>query len=292
MKVILTGSLGHIGKPLTQTLVSKGHTVTVVSSNPAKQPDIEALGATAAIGNMEDVDFLTRTFKGADVVYSMIPPAHVPDLDQYIIKLGDNYAIAIRQSGVKRLIHLSSIGAHLSENSGLIRFYHEVEILLQRLSDVDITFIRPTAFYYNLYAFIPVIKQAGAILANYGGKDVISWVSPIDIAAAIAEEIETTGEHRKIRYVASEDLSCNEVARILGNAIGQPDLQWHIISNEKMLEALQSRGLNPAMAAGLVEMNASMHTGLLFEDYHLHKPTVMGTIKLSTFAKEFAAAFK
>lgn len=58
MKVIVTGSLGNIGKPLTTQLVQKGHTVTVISSKSEKQKDIEANGARAAIGSLSDVDFL------------------------------------------------------------------------------------------------------------------------------------------------------------------------------------------------------------------------------------------
>jgi hypothetical protein len=38
-------------------------------------------------------------------------------------------------------------------------------------------------------------------------------------------------------------------------------------------------------------MYASLHSGLLAEDYYLNKPTVMGKVKLVDFAKEFAAAF-
>ena len=68
MKITLTGSLGHIGKPLTASLVQKGHSITVISSKPDKQKDIEALGATAAIGSLEDADFLAATFKGSDAV--------------------------------------------------------------------------------------------------------------------------------------------------------------------------------------------------------------------------------
>ncbi|HTJ49661.1 MAG TPA: NAD(P)H-binding protein, partial [Cyclobacteriaceae bacterium] len=71
MKIIVTGSLGHISKPLTKELVQKGHKVTVVSSKAERKNDIEALGATAAIGTMEDVNFLSATFEGADVVYIM-----------------------------------------------------------------------------------------------------------------------------------------------------------------------------------------------------------------------------
>ncbi len=74
MKIVLTGSLGNISKPLTAELVEKGHSVTVISSNPEKQSAIEALGATAAIGSITDVAFLTETFTGAGGVYSMVPP--------------------------------------------------------------------------------------------------------------------------------------------------------------------------------------------------------------------------
>ena len=45
MKIIVTGSLGNISKPLTEELVRKGHSVTVVSSKPNKQKAIELLGA-------------------------------------------------------------------------------------------------------------------------------------------------------------------------------------------------------------------------------------------------------
>jgi uncharacterized protein YbjT (DUF2867 family) len=37
MKIIVTGSLGHISKLLTQELVQKNHQVTVISSNPERQ---------------------------------------------------------------------------------------------------------------------------------------------------------------------------------------------------------------------------------------------------------------
>jgi nucleoside-diphosphate-sugar epimerase len=47
MKIVVTGSLGHISKPLAEILVGNGHSVTVISSNPEKQKHIEMLGARA-----------------------------------------------------------------------------------------------------------------------------------------------------------------------------------------------------------------------------------------------------
>lgn len=296
MKVIVTGSLGHISEPLTKELVQKGHAVTVISSKADKQKDIEAIGATAAIGSLEDVDFLTATFTGADTMYTMVPPAnyfdHDLDLLAYYHRVGNNYAQAIQQSGVKRVVNLSTIGGNLEKGSGLLLGAHGVENILNKLSsDVAITHMRPVSFYYNLYGYADLIKKEGFIAANYGADNKIVWVSPIDIAAAIAEEI-VTPLGRKVRYVASDELTGNETASILGAAIGKPDLKWIIITNEQMQTGLEAAGMQPRIAAGMVEMYASLHSGLLSEDYYRNKPAVMGKVKLTDFAKEFAEVFK
>lgn len=296
MKIVVTGSLGHISKPLTEELVQKGHQVTVISSKPEKQAAIEALGASAAIGTIDDADFLTAAFTGADAVYTMLPPPDFfnPDFDlmAHCRLQANNYAQAIQHAGVKRIVHLSSIGAHMEKNSGIIIFHHTVEGILNGLTDVNITFMRPVAFYYNLYSFLPGIKSMGAIASNYGAEDRIPWVAPADIAAAIADELETAPTHRKIRYVASDEPTCNEIARTLGEAIGMPDLKWVVIGDEELQSAMQGFGMPATIAAGLVEMNASMHNGLLMEDYLRNRPAVMGKIKIADFAKEFAAAYQ
>jgi uncharacterized protein YbjT (DUF2867 family) len=299
MKIVLTGSLGHIGKPLAEELVQKGHEVTVVSSNPEKQKDIEALGATAAVGALQDVDFLTAIFTGADAVYTMVPPAnyfdHSLDLLAHYHQIGQNYVKAIGQTVVKQVVNLSTIGAHLAkgEGSGILIGAHDVEQFLNELpSDVAITHIRPTSFFYNLYGYVEMIKNQGVITANYGADGVIPWVSPIDIAAAVAEELLASPVGRKVRYVASDDRTGNDTAAVLGAAIGKPDLKWTIVPCEEVQKGLEAIGMNPKIVTGLTEMYGSLHNGVLAEDYHRHKPAVMGKVKLEEFAKEFANAFK
>ncbi|RYD74085.1 MAG: NAD-dependent epimerase/dehydratase family protein [Sphingobacteriales bacterium] len=296
MKIIITGSTGHISKPLTLELVEKGHEVKVISSNAEKHTEIEALGAKPAIGSLQDTDFLTQTFTGADAVYTMIPPGNYMDqsldLLAYYVNLGKNYARAIENSGVKRVVNLSTIGGNLAEGNGILKGAHNVELILNALpADVAITHMRPNSFYYNLLGYIPMIKSIGFIAANYGGDDLIPWVSPVDIAAAIAEELTTPFSGRKARSVASEDLSGNETAKILGEAIGKPDLKWVVVSDEETLKGLVSAGLNPKIAEGLVEMYSALHSGLLAEDYYKNKPAAMGKVKMKDYAKEFAAAF-
>jgi len=297
MKIIVTGSLGHISKPLTEELIQKGHTVTVVSSKAERQKDIEAIGAKAAIGTMEDAGFLTETFKGSDIVYIMETLGTASffdkniDVNAAITNIGNNYKLAIQQSGVKKVVHLSSIGAHTDKGVGMLAFHHNVENILNQLpDDVSIKFMRPVGFYYNMFAFIPTIKSQGAIIQNYGGDDKEPWVSPLDIAAVIAEEMEKPFDGREIRYIASDEVSPNEVANILGEAIGKPGVKWKVIPDEQQLNGMIAVGMNPQTAKGLVEMNAGRRDGVLYEDYYRNKPT-LGEVKLTDFAKEFVAAF-
>jgi uncharacterized protein YbjT (DUF2867 family) len=290
MKIIITGSLGNISKPLTSALVQKGHSVTVISSKSDKQPDIEALGATAAIGSLEDIPFLAATFNAADAVYCMTPPNYAEtDMLAYYKRIGTSYVQAIQQSGVKRVIYLSSYGAHLNKGTGIILGSHYTEAMLNELPDTDITHMRPGYFYYNLNSFSGMIHGAGVIAANYGADDKLVLVSPVDIAAAIAEEIVRPGIS-KIRYVASDEKSGNEIAAVLGAAIGKPDLKWVLITDEEMLHGLVANGVPAELAAKLVEMGSSIHSGAMTADYYLHKP-VMGKVKLSEFALTFKYSY-
>jgi uncharacterized protein YbjT (DUF2867 family) len=178
----------------------------------------------------------------------------------------------------------------MEKGNGILAFHYNAEQILNALPpDVAITFMRPVGFYYNLYAFVPVIKTQGIIASNYGGDHKEPWVSHIDIAAAVAEEIIKPFEGRTIRYVASDELTGNEIAGILGKAIGKPDLKWSIIPDEQQLSGLLAAGMNPAIAAGLVEMNASRRT-VLYDDYYRHQP-VLGKVKMTEFAKEFATVY-
>ena len=297
MNIVVTGSLGNISKPLTKELLAKGHLVTVVSSSPDRIKDIEAIGAKPAIGSMQDVDFLTNTFKSADIVYAMEALGagsffnHDLDLIAENIKIGQNYKEAIERSGVKKVIHLSSIGAHMSEGNGILVFHYHVERILNELpEDVAIKFMRPVGFYYNMLAFIPTIKAAGSIVQNYGGDEKEPWVSPLDIASAIAEEIDQPFAGRTVRYIASEELSPNEVAVILGEAINKQDIIWTTLPDEQILDGMIKAGMNPKTAKGVVEMNASRRGGILYEDYYRHQP-VLSKTKLRDFAKQFAAVY-
>ena len=306
MKLIVTGSLGNVSKPLTIDLVQKGHSVTVISSNPEKQVAIEALGATAAIGSMDDSEFLAKTFAGADAVYCMIPLSFTePDQAAYSRRLVHSYSHALKQAAIKRVVVLSGWAADLVKDENLEGGFSD-------LTNASITYLRPGYFYSNFYNSIDMIKgkgivgkfltlrysgllalltgKTGLLLGNFGGEDKIVFVSPKDIADAAAEELVSPAEKIKIRYVGSEEMTCNEAAKIIGTAVGKPWLKWVLISDKQMQKGLESFGMPTKLAASLVEMQAVMHSGAALQNYHKSKPT-LGSVKLKGFAKEFAAVY-
>ncbi len=97
-------------------------------------------------------------------------------------------------------------------------------------------------------------------------------------------------EGREIRYIASDEVSPNEAAKILGEAIGKPDLKWQVIPDEQLLNGMLASGMNPQVARGFVEMNAARRGGVLYEDYNRNRPALEST-RMKDFAKEFSVVY-
>jgi uncharacterized protein YbjT (DUF2867 family) len=293
MKITLTGSLGNISKPLAEQLISAGHQVTVISSNADKIAEIEKLGAKAAIGSVYDVDFVAKSFAGADAVYTMVPPNFgVPNFRQYVGGTAQKYAEAISKAGVKRVVNLSSIGAHLDGGTGPISGMYDAEITLNKLEGVSVKHVRAPFFYTNFFNNIDMIKHQGFLGSNYDSNRRLVMVHPKDIAAAVAEELQGSSTGKGIRYLVSDERITGEIATVLGTAIGKPDLQWIEFTDEQAYNGMLKSGIPPEIARNFVEMGTVVRSGILWEDYNLHKPVASGSRKLESFAKEFADRFK
>lgn len=293
MKYVITGSLGHISRPLTEKLIAAGHQVTVISSNTDRKNEIEQLGAVAAIGSVQDTAFLTSVFSGADAVYTMVPPTYAAsDWKAHIASVGKNYAEAIRAAGVKNVVNLSSVGAHMPEGCGPVSGLYRVEQTMNALEGVNVLHLRPVFFYYNLLGNIGMIKNMGIIGGNYGEDAMMAFVSPADIAEVAADELQKlnfTG--KSVQYILSDMRNVNEVASVLGNAIGKPDLKWVNFRDEDTLGGMLQAGVPEEVAKNYVEMGAAARSGEMSADLMKNGSYRKGSVSLEMFAKDFAAAF-
>lgn len=295
MKYVITGAAGNISRPLSEKLLQAGHEVTVISRSEKNIESLIQLGARPAIGSVEDPAFLAAAFAGADALYTMVPPYfQASDWKAYIGGIGANFAKAIRESGVKNVVNLSSVGAHLPEGAGPVSGLYRAEQALNTLTDVNILHLRPVYFYTNLLANIPMVKQMQIIGSNFGGEGFTMVLTHPDDIADLAFEalngLNFTGQ--TYRYIASDERPTSDIAAVLGQAIGQPGLPWITFTNEQTLGGMLQAGLPEEVARNYTEMGDALQRGVFMEDYLRNRPAQMGKTKLEDFAADFATAFQ
>lgn len=293
MNYIITGGAGNVSKPLAEKLIAAGNNVTVIGRNEEHLKPLVEKGAKAAIGTIEDVEFLKQTFTGADAIYLMIPPQYAAsDLTAYQQQAA-RYAEAIKATNVKYLVTLSSVGAHAPEGVGPVTGLYLAEQELNKLTDVNILHLRPGFFYVNFYGSLSMIKNMNIIGGNYGDANSKMILShPNDIAEAAAQELlNLSFKGHSVRYLASDERTTGDVAKVLGNAIGNPQLPWVPFTDEQSHQGLLQAGFPEPLVEKYVEMGSAMRSGKMWEDFVNHRPEQFGKTKLEDFSKEFAGAY-
>lgn len=132
-------------------------------------------------------------------------------------------------------------------------------------------------FYTNLFRNLDSIKQQHAIISTYDGDKKEPWVSPLDIAATISNEVEQPFNGHSVHYLASDFISPNEIIQIIGEAIGDPKLKWIKISPEQMLEGMLKAGMNEWIANGFLQMQAAQEDASLYTDFIAMNPCLVTT---------------
>ncbi|KLU65256.1 hypothetical protein DEAC_c28080 [Desulfosporosinus acididurans] len=292
MKITVLGSLGNINRNYLPRLIADGHDVTVITSSQDRVDAIHALGAKAAVGSNRNVNFLTETFKGSDVVYLMITginPMSGTDMWQAAIELSENYKTAVQNSDVKNVVNLSSIGAD-NPKAGILYMYHFMEDALNSLEGVNIAHIRPVGFYSNLFADMQSLKTQQTILSTVSADITRGWVSPVDIADVAYALISHTQAGKSAKFVVSDWGTGNDWLKAL--AENEIEAKYQQIPVEALAANMKKIGFHEDTANRFVQMNCAgenadeFYASLRATDYHL------GKVKLKDFAKVFAEAYK
>ena len=238
---VIMGATGNIGSKLANMLLDKGEKVKVIGRSAERLQPFVDRGGIAAIGDVADVGFLTNAFKGADAVFVLIPPDYqTKDFRKYYNELGDNTVNAIQKSGVKNVVFLSSHGAHLPDKTGPIKGLHDVEQKLNTMDDVNVHHLRPTYFMENLLANIGMIKNMGMNGGGIIGDRKMPMIATKDIAPVAAEHLLKRDFSGKTAHelLGEREVTMNEVTKVLGKRIGNPDLEYVQFSPEEEKKGL------------------------------------------------------
>jgi len=262
--VTVTGATGKVGGGLVRGLLARGVKVRAVGRSEERLKDLVAAGAQAEVGSLDDVAFAKKAFEGADAVFVMVPPSYgEPDFRAYQRRIVDTIGRAVEAARVPRVVSLSSVGADQAAGNGPIAGLHLLEKRLDQIEGLHVVHLRPTYFMENELNSIGLIKSAGITGSPLKAEHAFPMIATRDIAAVATELLANpTFTGRSFReLLGPRDYAPRDTARILGQAIGKPELPYVQFPPADAHKAMVAAGLSPSLANDYVEMYDAFNEG-------------------------------
>lgn len=290
---VITGATGNTGGRIAGALLDAGQPVRVVGRSAHRLQALVERGAQAAVGDLNDAEFVAGAFAGATAVYAMIPPnVGADDFRAYQNGVADALVQGVRRGGARRVVTLSSVGAHLPEGAGVVQGIHDMEQRFHSLAGVDVLHLRATYFMENLFMQIGSVKQVNALAGPLRADLRLPIVHTGDVAGVAVRRLLDGGwTGTRVEYVlGAEDVDHRQVARVLGSAIGRPELDYVEMPYADFQRVLAGAGASPDVARLYVEFIRGMNEGRILEQARRTPENTTAT-RLEDFAPEFAGAF-
>jgi uncharacterized protein YbjT (DUF2867 family) len=173
-KILVLGGSGFVGRHVCEQLTRLGYRVTVPTRKAAHARVVQTLPMVSVIeAHIHDAATLEGLVAGHDAVVNLVAILHgnARQFDAVHVHLPKQLAQAMQRQGVKRLVHVSALGADLYGPSHYQRTKALGEQALQSCG-LDLTVLRPSVIFgsddqfLNLFArlqaLLPVVPLAGA----------------------------------------------------------------------------------------------------------------------------------
>jgi uncharacterized protein YbjT (DUF2867 family) len=262
------GATGHIGHTVAEELLKRGHIVRSIGRNIEKLHQLELKKSHLVISEFDDLQLLTEAFKDTYAVFSFLPPSlQEKNYTAYQDRISETIAKAIADSGVQRVVNLSSIGAELPKGTGIITCLHRQEQRLNQIKNLTtLIHLRPTYFMENLTHFIPSILNQKIIESALEGNLPIPMIATRDIGWRAAELMDSTADHSDNIFdmEGPKNVTMNQVAELLSTYLEMPTLRYKMASNADVKKAILAAGMMSNEAVDLyIEMNQAFNSGLI-----------------------------
>ncbi len=258
----ILGASGNTGSIIANFLLSKGKKVRAMGRDPKRLRRFVDKGAEAFTADMSDAAALTKAFSGARAAYLLLPPAKSRE-DQE--RESDAIAKAVKESGLRYAVYLSSYGAQVPEGTGPVAGLHSSEQKLNAISGLNVLHLRTAYFMENNLAAIGMIQRTG-IFGNALRPDVkFPMVATRDVGHYAAQrllDLDFSGKQTR-ELLGERDLSMTEATAVIARGIGKPDLRYEQFPYDQVQQVLTQLGVSTRGAAMYIEMYKAINTGVL-----------------------------
>ncbi|MDX2193324.1 MAG: NAD(P)H-binding protein [Gemmatimonadales bacterium] len=293
--IALLGATGNVGSVIATALLDRGIAVRVIGRSAEKLRPFTDRGAEFRASDVNDLGALARAFEGASAAFALMPPNYTaPDARAYIGGTAAVIARALRIAKVPRAALLSSLGADREEGNGVVSALYDAEAAFRDVPGLHLAILRPTFFMENLLSSIGTIRGMGVAGGPWSATRPVPMVATRDIGAYAArllaeEAFEGVTVHE---ILGPRDYTQVEAARIVGAAIGKPELQYVQFPAADAQAAMVGMGMSPSMAAGLVELATGHEAGNLVSLAGRSAANTTPTTLEQFAAEVFAPAFR
>jgi uncharacterized protein YbjT (DUF2867 family) len=263
---VILGATGNTGSEVARRLLDKGKRVRVVGRDNNRLAPFVSRGAEAFAADVLDTDALSRALAGAQGVYVLIPPDMTsPDFRGHQDRVTESIAKALEKVGVVHAVTLSSVGADKPDKTGPVVGLHKMELRLAQVSGLNALHLRAGYFMENTLAQISIIRSLGMMAGPIRADVPLAMIATRDIGAAAAEallRLDFRGRQTQ-ELLGPRDVTYAEAAKVIGTAIGIPDLAYKQLPDEQVIQAMTGMGISRNMAQLLCEMSAAINSGYM-----------------------------
>jgi len=263
---VVLGATGHTGSIIAISLLLKGEKVRVVGRDAVRLERFVRKGAEAFAANVSDAAALSKAFSGARAAYLMLPPSMTsPDYRTEQERESDAIAKAVKETGLRYAVHLSSFGADVPEGTGPIAGLHSSEQKLNAIGGLNVLHVRAGYFMENNLLAIGMIQGMGifghALLPDLK----LPMIATRDIGDYVAErllKLDFSGQETQ-ELLGARDLSMTEATAIIARGIGKPDLRYVQFPYEQVQQVLMQLGVPAKTAGQFIEMYKGVNEGVV-----------------------------
>ena len=282
---VVLGATGNTGKVVADTLLNEKKQVRLFVRDPKKVAEFAKRGAEVLAGDIEDVPALTSALKGAEGAFFLLPPPAMTATGVIAsrAKLADALVAAVRGSGIKGIVLLSSIGAQHAEGTGIIQTIHYLESHLRQLG-INATFLHCAYFLENWLGMLHPVKTDGVLPAFFSPAKKIPMVATRDIGITAAHALLDNAKHtgnRVIELSGPEDYSTEDVAAVFGKLLNK-EVSVFPVPRKARVGAMEQAGIGSELAALFVGMYTGIDDGKVSFEGH-DATRAYGKITLEAF---------
>jgi len=242
MRILVIGGTGFIGQCLVACLVRAGHAIHVPTRRYQSGRDLLVFPPLTLLeADVHDDIQLQRLLSEVDAVINLVGVLHSrpgmpygPEFERAHVELPRRIAAGCRKAGVRRLLHVSALGADPSGPSAYQRSKAAGEAAVQAefasFPQGALTIFRPSVVFghddnfMNLFArlakWLPVIPLAGA-------KARLQPVYVRDVAMAMTNALDDSATYGKTYPVAGVgQYTLAELVRLAAKWSGRPRPVW------------------------------------------------------------------